>query len=50
MPSGIISVVIAVLVIIVWIFLIRLFVYPTARCSEDEPMTTWLHERLLRRS
>jgi hypothetical protein len=22
----------------------------TARCSEDEPMTTWLHERLLRRS
>jgi hypothetical protein len=28
-PSGIITVVIAVLVIIVWIFLIRLFVYPT---------------------
>jgi hypothetical protein len=24
--------------------------HPTARCSEDEPMTTWLHERLLRRS
>src|SRR5215208_4815175 len=21
----------------------------TARCSEDKPMTTWLHERLLRR-
>src|SRR5215204_6245390 len=20
-------------------------VLPTARCSEDEPMTTWLHER-----
>jgi NhaP-type Na+/H+ or K+/H+ antiporter len=28
MPSGIISVVLAVLVIIVWIFLIRQFVYP----------------------
>jgi hypothetical protein len=28
MPSGIIGVVVAVLVIIVWIFLIRLFVYP----------------------
>jgi hypothetical protein len=28
-PSGIITVVIAVLVIIVWIFLLRLFVYPT---------------------
>ena len=28
-PSGIITVILAVLVIIVWIFLLRLFVYPT---------------------
>src|SRR5918998_4655009 len=28
-PSGIITVIVAVLLIIVWIFLLRLFVYPT---------------------